>query len=134
MKHKLIFFFFLVCANLSNAQTNQPNTIKVKKESKLAKASFDNTVPALMVIDRYGNVVDNKIVSFKLYVKSKKETKEFSGFTKNLTGEMINYLNKTKSASKLFFSEIKVLDENEHLVDLPDLIEVWFPNCKNCKP
>ncbi len=134
MNIKFIFYIFIFCANISVAQTTQPNTIKVKKESKLAKASFDNTVPALMVIDRYGNVVDNKIVSFKLYIKSKKETKEFSGFTKNLTGEMINYLNKTKSASKLFFSEIKVLDENEHLVDLPDLIEVWFPNCKNCKP
>lgn len=134
MKFKLLFYLLFFYSLSFIAQEQQPNTIKIKKESKLSKVSFDNTVPALMVIDRYGNVTDNKIVSYKLFVKTKKETKEFLGFSKNLSGEMINYLNKTKSASKLFFTEIKVLDENEHVVSLPDLIEAWFPNCNNCKP
>jgi hypothetical protein len=131
LKQVFIIFCF-IC--VKNSFSQQPVTIKVKKESNLVKAVFDNTDFKLMAIDRYGNPKDNKIVGYKLYVKTKKNTKEFTGFNNSLTPEMINYLNKLKLAAKLFFTEINVQEDDTHLIKLPDVIETWFPNCENCKP
>lgn len=114
--------------------SQEPQTIKIKKESNLAKVVLDNTEDRLIVVDRFGNPRDNRIVSYKLYVKTKKETKEFQGFSNRLTGEMVTYLNKQTKATKIFFTEISAKDDNEHLVQLPDCIETWFPDCKNCDP
>jgi len=110
----------------------EPATIRVKRESSLVKAVFDNTQLKLMAVDRFGNPRENRIVSYKLYVKAKRETKEFSGFSNDLTDEMIKYLEKQKSAVKIFFTEVTVRDENEHLLRLPDVIDTWFPQCGNC--
>lgn len=126
----LLSLFFLNSFDL-NAQ--EPETIKFKKESNLVKVVFDNTDPRLFVVDRFGNPRENKVLSYKLYVKNKKETKEFIGYSNNLSGEMINYLNKQKSATKLFFTEIMVEDESGHPLKLPDAIDTWFPDCKNCE-
>ena len=130
----LIIFFIIGACSINSSLAQEPKTIRIKKESNLAKAVFDNADLKLMVIDRFGNAKDNKIVSYKLYVKTKKETKEFVGFSNALNAEMINYLNKLTKATKLFFTEIQVKDDYEHLVSLPDVIEVWFPNCSNCEP
>ena len=128
---KLIFFLVISsCALSSHAQ----ETIKFKRESNLVKVVFDNTEPKLFVVDRFGNPRENRILSYKLYVKAKKETKEFEGFSNSLTGEMLNYLNKQKSAVKIFFTEIIVEDEGAHPLKLPDVIDTWFPDCKNCDP
>lgn len=113
---------------------DEPQTIKIKKQSDLAKVVFDNTENKLMVVDRFGNVRENKILSYKLYVKNGRSTQEFKGYSNNLTPDMLNYLNNQSAAVKLFFTEIKVNDDNEHVQGLPDCIEVWFPTCVNCKP
>jgi len=132
LKNKIVIVFFcLITLNTLNAQN--PVTIKVKKESNLVKAVFDNTEFKLMAIDRFGNPKENKIASFKLFVKTKKASKEFTGFTNNLTSEMISYLNKLKTSAKLFFTQISVQEDDTHLILLPDVIEAWFPNCSNCK-
>ena len=127
-----LFFFGSITCSFSFAQ--QPQTIKVKKESNLVKAVFDNTEFKLMVVDRFGNPKENKIVSYKLFVKTKKDTKEFAGFNNSLSSQMIIYLNKLSKAAKLFFTEINVQEDDTHLTKLPDVIEAWFPNCKNCNP
>jgi len=131
---RFYFFLFFCFAYSLTTTAQEPKTIKIKKESNLSKAVLDNTENKLVVMDRFGNPRENRIVSYKLYVKSKKETKEFQGYSNNLTPEMVNYLNKLSSASKIFFTEINAMDENEHLVKLPDVIETWFPDCKNCEP
>lgn len=129
--HILVAILFLA---FNTIFSQEPQTIKIKKESNLAKVVLDNTEDRLMVVDRFGNPRDNRIVSYKLFVKTKKETKEFQGFSNRLTGEMVTYLNKQTKATKIFFTEIKAQDDNEHLVNLPDLIDTWFPDCKNCDP
>ena len=128
--------FVLVCSAFSagEAWSQEPQTIKIKKESNLVKAVLDNTQYRLNCVDRFGNPQDNKIVSYKLYVKTRNETKEFRGYSNRLTDEMISYLNKQKSSSKIFFTEISAQEDDEHLVKLPDVIEVWFPDCANCEP
>ncbi len=128
-----LFLIFTLACQSGIAQEEEPRVIKVKKESNLVKAVFDNTDLRLMAVDRFGNPRENKIVSYKLYVKSKKETKVFNGFNNALTGEMINYLNKLPSATKLFFTEIMVEDDDTHLLKLPDVVETWFPDCMNCE-
>jgi hypothetical protein len=115
-----------------NAQDQEPETIRIKKESRLVKAVFDNTEHRLMAVDRFGNPRENKIVSYKLYVKTRRETKEFTGYSNKLNDEMVNYLNKQGSATKIFFTEVSAEDDDGHLVKLPDVIETWFPDCRNC--
>jgi hypothetical protein len=126
-----LIIFILMCLPFFGL-SQEPQTIKFKKESNLSKAVFDNTEHKLTVLDRFGNPRENKIVGYKLYVKTKKDTREFPGFDNSLTPEMIKFLNKQKTASKLFFTEIVVKDDDEHLQKLPDVIETWFPNCGNC--
>jgi hypothetical protein len=127
------------------AQEREPATIRVKRESNLVKAVFDNTENRLMVVDRFGNPRENKIATYKLYVKAKRETKEFVGYGNSLTPEMMRYLNKlssaskiffteiSASASKIFFTEISATEDDGHLIKLPDVIDTWFPDCENCE-
>lgn len=129
-----IWFFAFQFINLNISAQQEPRTFKVKKESNLAKAVFDNVDLRLMVIDVYGNPKDNNIVGYKLYVKNKRETKVFDGFNNQLTTEMVSYLNKQTKAVKIFFTNVLVKDDNAHLINLPDVIDVWFPSCVNCKP
>ncbi len=128
-----ILLIFLICFQSTVFIGQEPQTIRVKKESNLVKAVFDNTESKLIVVDRFGNPRENKIASYKFYVKTNKETKEFSGYGNSLSNEMSSYLNKLEKAAKIFFTEIVAKDDNEHLVPLPDVIETWFPDCVNCK-
>ena len=125
-------FVFTTCSLFLTAQEDEPGTLRIKKESNLAKAVFDNTDLRLMVIDRFGNPKENRIVSYKLWIKSKSASREMEGYTNNLSSEMINSLKRQTKATKIFFTEITAQDDNGHLVKLPDVIEVWFPECENC--
>lgn len=134
---KLSLFHLLLFCVLAFMQggfyAQEPQTIRVKKESDLSKVVFDNTETRLFVVDRFGNPRQNKILSYKLYVKNKRETRAFSGYSNSLNAEMIQYLNKQTSAVKLFFTEISAEDDNGHLVKLPDAIDTWFPDCRGCE-
>lgn len=134
MKMSLTKYLIVLCFFLTygSAEAQEPNVIKIKKESNLVKAVFDNVDLRLMAVDRFGNPRDNQIVSYKLWIKGKGDAKGYQGFSNNLTSEMIKELNKLKKAAKIFFTEIQVKDESDHLQKLPDVIDTWFPNCKNC--
>lgn len=134
IKEAGIIVFLLFAFSFTDVAAQDPKTIRVKKESTLSKAVFDNVDLRLMVIDVYGNPKENKVVSYKLFVKNKKETREFSGFSNSLTADMINYLNKQRKAAKIFFTDVSAIDDHGHLVKLPDVIDTWFPDCKNCEP
>lgn len=112
----------------------EPETIRVKRESDLVKAVFDPDSRRLTIIDRFGNPRDNKVISYRLYVKSGEKTEVFPGFTNELTPDMVRYLNKQKKAVKIFFSDIRATDDNGHIVTLPTVIDHWFPDCSNCEP
>ena len=132
MKSILLSLFLVLLSGGIFAQDEEPRTIRFKKESNLAKAVFDNTRLRLVVMDRYGNPRENRIMSYKFYVKTKKDTREFEGHSNELSSEMINYLNKQKKAAKIFFTSIIVKDDEGHLLPLPDVIDAWFPDCGNC--
>ena len=138
MKHSGIvlpcLFLLMLQGSLHVFKAQEPQKIKVKKESNLVKAVFDNTELKLMVVDRFGNPTENRIVKYRLYVKSKNETKEFTGYSNKLNNDIVSYLTKLKQASKIFFTEITAEDNNAHFVKLPDIIETWFPDCSNCEP
>ena len=125
-----IVFCFLFAYSVGKAQ--EPGVIKVKKESNLVKVVFDNTELKLMAVDRFGNPRENQITSYKLWIKGKGDAKMYPGFNNSLSAEMAKELNKLKKATKIFFTEINVKDDDEHQIKLPDVIETWFPNCKNC--
>lgn len=114
------------------AQNEEPKTIRIKKESNLVKAVFDNTELRLMAIDRFGNPKENKIVSYQLWIKGKGDAKPLMGYSNSLTSEMVSALKRQNKATKIFFTEITVEEDDSHLVKLPDVIETWFPDCANC--
>ena len=120
--------FILCCSQTQLAIAQEPGTLKIRKESNIIKAYFDPTELRLIAIDRFGNPQENRIVGFKLFVKAKRSTNGFEAFSGTLTPDMIAYLNNLKTASKIFFTEVMAKDENNALLKLPDVIEVWFPN------
>lgn len=124
----LISVLFICVA--SKAQ--EPAVIKIKKESDLVKVVFDNVELKLMAVDRFGNPRQNQVVSYKLWIKGKGDTKMFPGSNNSLSTEMIKELDKQKKATKIFFTDINVKDDDEHALKLPDVIDTWFPDCKNC--
>jgi hypothetical protein len=128
---KIILALFASFLSFTLGAQEEPQTFKVRKEQDILKAFFESTDMKLLVIDRFGNPKDNKIVSYKLWIKEKK-VKHLDGFDNSLTNEMVKALNKQKSATKIFFTEIKVKDDEGHLQNLPDVIELWFPDCRNC--
>jgi len=134
MKLLAFSFFFLTAVLAPIAAQEEPPSIKIKKESNLAKVVLDNTEDRLLVIDRFGNPRENKILSYTLYVKNGKTTREFPGFSNKLTPEMLDYLRTQNSAVKVFFTNIKVRDDHDGIQSLPDCIETWFPDCRNCAP
>ena len=124
----LISLFFLVV--FAHAQ-DEPVSIKVRKEQNLVKAYFDNVGLKLMAVDRFGNPKDNRMLSYKLWIKGNEGF--IQGHTNALNAEMITELKRLKKATKIFFTEIAAEDDEGHAVKLPDLIEVWFPACTNCE-
>jgi hypothetical protein len=129
-------FLLVFLAGLSLAQGSAqegPGTVRVKKESGLSKAVLDNTENRLFVVDRFGNTTQNEIMEYMLTVKSARDTRNFRGYSNSLTPEMVRYLNRQKSAVKIFFTAISAKDDNGHAVKLPDIIDTWFPDCGNCE-
>ncbi|MBK9284848.1 MAG: hypothetical protein IPM51_11115 [Sphingobacteriaceae bacterium] len=125
---KYILAFVIGFAFAIKAQ--EPLTIKVRKEQRLAKAYFDNTELKLSAIDKFGNVSANRITSFKFWIKGNRNP--INGFDNNLGPEISKELNKLKKSTKIYFTDIYVLDDEGHPLKLPDLYEIWFPNCVNC--
>jgi hypothetical protein len=137
MNPGLFKLLLLICMGFGplfvTAQEEEPQTIKIRRESNLVKAVFDNTEMRLMVIDRFGNPKENKIVSYKLWIKGKGNVQALDGYSNSLTPDMIRTLKKQSKAVKIFFTEISVQEDDGHLVKLPDVIDTWFPDCENCE-
>ncbi len=110
-----------------------PPTIKVKKTEDLVKAEFDNVNLKLVAVDRFGNPRETSVVSYVLWIKETPE-KPYTSKTFALTSEMLQALNTCKSSTKIFFTNIIAQETDGHQVKLPDVIDVWFPDCKNCSP
>ncbi len=128
---RIVLFILLFCGIKLYAQ-EPVQTIKVKREQNIVKAVFDNTEYRLFAVDRFGNPRENEIVSYVLWIKESKGTKKFVGESNTLTPEMLKELRKLKKATKIFFTNIKVKADDEHIADLPDVIDTWFPDCKDC--
>jgi hypothetical protein len=130
LKHFLFLLCFFTQGFVLNAQ--DPPSIKVRKISNLAKVVLDNSNYKLVVIDRFGNPTEARILNYRLHLKLKRETKVFEGHSNSLSPEMISFLKGLNSATKIFFTDIKAEEEGGHLAELPDLIDTWFPDCSNC--
>lgn len=119
--------------NFFSQAQEDPVSIKVRKEQTLVKATFDNDEMKLTVIDKYGNPRENKVVAYKLWVKGGNRG-GYTGLSNQLTPEMLSELRRRKEATKIFFTGINVEDDEGHIIQLPDVIDMWFPECKNCSP
>lgn len=125
-------FFLLFCAASIGIAAQEPATIRIKKESDLQKAVFDNTEYRLFAVDRFGNPQENEILQYVLTVKTARDARNFQGYGNKLSPDMVKYLRQQKTAAKIFFTSISAKDDNGHAVKLPDIIDTWFPDCRNC--
>lgn len=137
MSNKLIIqFFFLLLLQFFSvknliSQENGIDKITVKKESNLVKAFFDNNELKLIAQDKYGNIDHHAIRSFEMhYEVKKKKLKILKSSSMYLTLDMLHDLNTLKEAKKIFYTKITAEDQNGILVNLPDVIEMHFPRCK----
>jgi S-adenosylmethionine hydrolase len=109
----------------------EPQKITIRKESNLAKASYDNVDYKLIAQDKYGNIVNHAVKSFELHYRiNNKKIKMMISYSESLTPEMLEEFKKLKEAKKIFFTKIMAEDEFGNVVRLPDVIEVQFPDCK----
>jgi len=128
---KFLFTIVSLFLALNIWSQEEPQKITIRKESNLAKASYDNVEFKLIAQDKYGNIVNHAIKSFELhYVEKKKKLKIFKSYSESLTPEMLEDFKKLKEAKKIFFTNIIAEDEFGTSVRLPDVIEVQFPDCK----
>lgn len=128
-----LFFILLLCTHQVLRAQQPTNTIKVKKAEDLVKAEFDNVNLKLIAVDRFGNPRESAVLSYVLWIKTDPDKPYYS---KNfaITPEMQQALNTCKSSTKIFFTNIVAQETDGHQVKLPDVIDVWFPDCKNCTP
>jgi hypothetical protein len=130
----VLLFFVLLFSAMLVAQDQEIAKITVKKESNLVKAILDNNELKLIAQDKYGNIHPHSIKSFELhYEVKKKKLKVLRSSSAFLTNEMINDLHGLQEAKKIFYTKIVAEDQNGNLVNLPDVIEMHFPRCKNLK-
>lgn len=128
---KPLFIIIVLLFAFNAYSQEEPQKITIRKESNLAKASYDNVEFKLIAQDKYGNVVNHAVKSFELhYVEKKKKLKVFKSYSELLTPEMLDEFKKLKEAKKIFFTKIVAEDEFGNVVRLPDVIEVQFPDCK----
>jgi hypothetical protein len=112
------------------AQETEIEKITVRKESNLVRALYDNNEFKLLAQDKYGNMKQHAIKSFELhFTPKKKKLMVTKSPTEYLTDEMLAALNDLKEARKLFFTNIVAEDEFGNRVNLPDVIEMYFPRC-----
>lgn len=128
---KLLFITIVLLTGSPLFSQEEPQKITIRKESNLAKASYDNVEYKLIAQDKYGNIVNHAVKSFELhYVEKKNKLKVFKSNSESLTPEMLQEFKKLKEAKKIFFTKIIAEDEFGTSVRLPDVIEVQFPDCK----
>ena len=126
-------FTFIILLSFLRLGAQEPvGTIKVKKVQQLVKAEYDNTEYKIIALDRYGNPKTESVRSFELHYAIKKKLYRFVSYSNQLSPEMLGSLKELKKAQKIFFTKIKAEDDEGHMVELPDVIEVHFPDCKNC--
>lgn len=114
-------------------ETNEVQSIKIKKEALYVKAAFDEADYKVIAFDRYGNPHEEAIKSFSVFYKEGKKTYEAAVTGNTFPANTIKFLTKKKqTATKICLTKIKAEDKEGHLQDLPDLCDiVIFPDCKN---
>jgi hypothetical protein len=113
------------------SQEQEVDKITVKKESNLVKAFFDSNELKLIAQDKYGNIDHHAIRSFEMhYEVKKKKLKVMKSSSMFLTLDMLHDLSTLKEAKKIFYTKIIAEDQNGILINLPDLVEIHFPKCK----
>jgi hypothetical protein len=126
-----VFLFIYGMLLFAKMHAQEPiQTIKVKKFKYLKEAQYDNTEYKLIAIDRYGNPKEDAIKSFELHYSLDGKLHRFISYSNKLSPEMLQSLKELKLAQKIFFTKIKAEDDAGHAEELPDVIEMHFPDCK----
>lgn len=92
---------------------------KLKKKGTISSIFFDNVNNRLIGKDQYGNILDSVVVSFEMIVTIKgiAYSEIIQGTT--LSGDMQKRLERVDGGTKLFFTNIKVKEQNGTTINWP---------------
>ena len=118
MKHLIILLIILLSTN-ARAQEDKRGTIKVQKKGKIQSVMFDNVTNRLVGMDRYGNVLDSAVSSYKMMVTIQGIAYEEKVVGTTLSSNMQNRIKRVDGGTTVFFTEIKVKEKNGTFLDWP---------------
>lgn len=132
---KRILLFLLVFNFTSSAFSQEKgdvHTIKIEKETKYAKAAFNEADYKVIAFDRFGNPHEKAIKSFSIVYHDGKTNYEAPVMGNTFPSKTIDFLTKKRAtATKVCLTKIMAGEDEAHLEKLPDLCDiVIFPDCK----
>lgn len=136
MKKIVLTLSLITClysaSTVFSQESNEVQTIKVKKEKLFTKAAFDDTEFKVIAFDKYGNPHEQAIKSFSIFYKEGKTSYLAPVEGNTFPKKTIDFLTKKKKeATKICLTNLKAEDKDGHIEDLPDLCDiVIFPDCK----
>jgi hypothetical protein len=131
MKRNIIWFL-LLCISVTNnslSQEQPPEVIKVKKNFILLKSFYNYDSGVLNAIDKYGNLHEDAILSFKIKFSNDSNDVLLSTQGNKCTLSMLRRIEQLKSGESFTFTEIEALDQGVK-VKLPDHTEVYLQHKK----
>lgn len=121
---KFIYIFSIVLFSVNSIAQNSTNekrgTIRVRKTGDLVKIMYDNVNYRLIGVDRFGNLLENAVVSYQVMVTIQGvfHSEKIVGST--LSTSMQNTLSRCGERTPVYFKKIKAKDKNGSLLDMPD--------------
>jgi hypothetical protein len=127
-----VFSVVLLTSFYSVFSQEEIKIIKIEKEKIFVKAAFDESEYKVIAFDRYGNPHPDAITSFTIRYKDGKTSYQAPVDGNVFPKNTINFLTKKKKeATKICLENIKAIDKDGHVEDLPSMCDiVIFPDCK----
>lgn len=130
MVKKYFFIFLLSIIGCNVFSQYDSSVIKIRTEQLLKKAALDETTYTLVAIDKYGNPYEQAIAMFDFQLTP--ITTTINSVSNKLTQEMISVFQYCSKKTKVWFINIKAIENDGRIISLPDLEYIIFPKCKNC--
>lgn len=116
MKTAITLLFMLNVGLLfPQSSGEKKSTLVVKKKVESLKARYEESAHMLIAVDKYGNVFDTSIVSYKVTFRMNGETKTVVLINKN----DLFHIRKTDPGTEVKFENILFRKENGTIIELP---------------
>lgn len=118
---RFLFFLLLIFPVVGYSQTTTgPPSISFPQKKSSLKIIFDDSNAQLISIDTAGQIIENAIVAFQLFVRINGVSHSEQALGSQLSKPMIQLLEKTEPNTILYFEHIQVKNERGKLMEAED--------------